>query len=145
MLERDFFGQEAKGFPTRRIVHWYTRHQMWAKAFKLRKASGVCLDFLDDLNEVEYNDCLKAVNKEWSHVNEEKSGAVRVYCGARAERDKGPASYAQCGDQTLSSYNGVGGGRVFRWYDLGVFQVLKFQVKVPQPYPYVDVEGPTLI
>jgi hypothetical protein len=29
--------------------------------------------------------------------------------------------------------------------DLGVFQVLVFQVKVPQPYPYVEVEGPVVI
>ena len=29
--------------------------------------------------------------------------------------------------------------------DLGVFHVLVFQVKVPQPYPYVDAEGPVLI
>ena len=62
----------------------------------MRQRRGESLEFLEDLEEAEYNDCLKAVHSEWMKNGvESRSGAERVYCGARVRKDKGPASYAQ--------------------------------------------------
>ncbi len=104
---------------------------MWAKASKLaeeRRGVGAAdLQFLSELSDAEYDECLARVDK-W--IKDHPSLVTKH----RLERGRGPTSHANRSPPDSAraravgaaescaegggpeAYNGAGGGREFKWY-----------------------------
>ena len=97
---------------------YYARNLMWHEAQKLdtpeRQADREQLRSIADLEEEEFNLCLERVHKYVTdHVGQQK----------HIEKSKGSQSFADYkANPDLAEYNGIGGGRVFRWYSRAIFE-----------------------
>ena len=90
---------------------------MWPFAKELRSS----VNSVADLHDVEYESCLEKVH---AHVKYNKSSLSKKYeCGkgARSVEDRGVGDEEQRFGSELEQYNGIDGGRVFKWYTRGVF------------------------
>ena len=121
-------GKSTPARPSRQNRHWYTRALMWHFARADHdEAHGGHLGSIAELAAEEYKLCLDKVNR---HLKCHKM--CREVPGEEfVEKDRGPIS---AGDQglgvralgstcapALEDYNGVGGGKVHRYYRREVF------------------------
>lgn len=78
---------------------------------------------VEQLSDEEYNMCLASMN---SHF--QKHGDLRTRDGrVLIETDKGPGACEQRACDSRADYNGVDGGRVFKWYAPQIFHLVLIQ------------------
>ena len=110
--QRKASSRNKKGLP-----HWYTRHCMWYYA-----SDCSAVECVDELDEEQYNACLRQVNENYrKHMEFVQSRNSQGRMVVWVKRDQGPASYSDRADVAAASYNGEGGGQVFKWYRKHVF------------------------
>ena len=105
-VERKASRRNKKGLP-----HWYTRHCMWHFASEVSSE----VECVEDLDEEQYDACLRRMNLYYSvnaGLRQSRNSQGRIV--VHVKRDQGPASYRERMDATAASYNGEGGGRVFK-------------------------------
>lgn len=121
-LEPKYEGCADGVAPKRRAAKhfWYSRAQFRHFARELdtparRMEKGAVLNGIEQLDEHEFNSCLKLVHEH--HLK-------RPVTKERLEKSKGVRSYADyLLDPEAADYNGVGGGEVFKWYTRPQFEI----------------------
>ena len=102
--------------------HYYTRHHMWSAAVAVRGAGTNGLGPLENLEELTNEERRVALEKMSvslaKHPDSRQQGGV-VF----VEQGEGPGKLGELEDTALASYNGKGGGRFWRWYQPGEFEM----------------------
>mgnify|MGYP003313610141 FL=1 len=87
---------------------------MWKYASELDSA----IDFLSDLDEEQYEQCLWKVQRYMESHKAREGKKYECGAGVRSVEDRAGGG---CFGTARERYNGIGGGRVFKWYSGPVF------------------------
>ena len=108
--------------PVKESKQWYSRHLMWAYASEM--VPGLeALNELDErgqyrLNDEMYERCLRRIQMNLEMNKRQERGKYEQGAGVRTRADReGGGRYGS----ERERYNGVGGGKVFKWYSRAVF------------------------